>query len=446
MTAADERVTETPASTHPSTRSQWRPLLGFGTGVAIDISGDALELAIVQMKPSGPELLRRATIVSYNERPAAEWAREFRDFVRGHEPSGITVLLPRRDVIVRHVHLPGVPRRDVTGALALRLRALHPFAEEDVAWCWAPVTNGALVGLTRMTALARYETLLAEAGIPVSGFTFSASVFYAALRMVGQPSVPFLGLSESATSIFEAYGEGTAGAIFSGEFTGPASRAATAGMAELRLTGETQPVGLAQLLPRKSTASGANPIDRPFLYAAAMAAACPWLVRPANFLPPERRAGQSRIWLIPTAVLGVLLLLAAVAYFAIGPYREKDYLNTLRQEIAKAEPGARRAATIDKQLERVHSQILLLDQFRGRSQGDFEVLNELTRILPPPTWAQLVEIYPDYVIIAGQAEQAAPLLKVIDSSPLFQNSEFTNSVSRTAKDELFRIKTYRRRK
>ena len=58
----------------------------------------------------------------------------------------------------------------------------------------------------------------------------------------------------------------------------------------------------------------------------------------------------------------------------------------------------------------------------------------------------MVEVYPDYVVISGEAEQAAPLLKIIASSPLFHNSEFTNSVVRAGSNELFRIKTYRRRK
>ncbi len=446
MTAAKTSLPESSIAAHASVRSQWRPLLAFGSGVAIEITDNALELAIVKVRPSGPELLRRATIIGLHERPAAGWSSEFRAFVRGHETSGVTVLLPRREVIVRHVQMTGVPRRELAGALALRLRALHPFADDDVAWCWSPVTEGVLVGLTRMSLLARYETMMAEAGIPVAGFTFSASALYSAMRLMGQPARPFLGLSESAASVFEAYGESASGAVFSGEFKGSASRAAAAGIAELRLTSETEPVGLAQIVPRKSTASGANPIDRPFLYAATIAAACPLLVRPANFLPSERRAGQSRIWLIPTAVLAILLLLCAIAYFSIGPYRERDYLKTLHQEISRVEPAARHAADLDKRTEQARSQIALLDQFRGRSQADFEMLNELTRILPPPTWASLVEIYPDYLIIAGQTEQAAPLLKIIDSSSLFHNSEFTNSVSRSGKDEIFRIKTYRRRK
>ena len=47
-------------------------------------------------------------------------------------------------------------------------------------------------------------------------------------------------------------------------------------------------------------------------------------------------------------------------------------------------------------------------------------------------------------MISGEADQAAPLLKLLDSSPLFQNSEFALSVSRNAQTEQFRIRTLRR--
>jgi len=51
------------------------------------------------------------------------------------------------------------------------------------------------------------------------------------------------------------------------------------------------------------------------------------------------------------------------------------------------------------------------------------------------------------VILAGEAEQAASLLKILDSSPYFQDSQFTSSVTRSvSKNEVFRIKTMRRHK
>jgi hypothetical protein len=47
------------------------------------------------------------------------------------------------------------------------------------------------------------------------------------------------------------------------------------------------------------------------------------------------------------------------------------------------------------------------------------------------------------VTISGEAEQAAPLLKVVDGSPLFHNSEF-NGISKVGSAEVFRMRTQRR--
>ena len=442
MTAAETAVIDQTRQEREK-RSGWRGYAAFGTGVAIEIVSDSLEVVLVRVRPGGPEVLRRKTIERFHERPAAEWANEFRECVRGHDPAGITVLLPRRDVIVRHVLLPGVTRREMAAALALRLRALHPFGDDDVAWCWAGVENGALVGITRQSLLGKYESLFAEAGVPVANFSCSASVLHSAMRLYGRPARPFLGLTETAPGLFEAYGENAQSVIFTGEFSG-AGRAVSVGAAELRLPSNLEPCEMTELLPSRNR-ERAFPA-RPLAYAAAISAACPLLVRPANFLPPERRAGQSRIWLIPTAVLAMLLVLAGIALFAVGPYRQRRYMQALQQEIAQVQPAAQKSLALDHRIDHARSQIQTLDSFRGRSHADFEVLNELTRLLPPPMWASLVEIYPDYVIVSGEAEQAAPLLKIIDSSPLFQDSAFTNSVVRSGKDELFRIKTYRRRK
>jgi Tfp pilus assembly protein PilN len=424
-------------------RSGWRAYAAFGTGVAIEILGDSLEVALVRVRPGGPELLRRKTIGRYHERPAAEWSNEFRECVKGHDPSGVTVLLPRRDLIVRHVLLPSVSRREMAAALALRLRALHPFGDDDVAWCWAAVEGGALVGITRQSLLGKYESLFAEAGIPVASFTCSASVLHSALRLFGRPARPFLGITETTPGVVEAYGENAQSVIFTGEFSS-AARAVSVGAAELRLPSNLDPCDLMSVLPRQDREGSV--MSRPVVYAAAIGAACPLLVRPANFLPPERRAGQSRIWLIPTGILVLLLVLATIAIFAVGPYRQRRYIQALAQEISRVQPVAQKSTALDGRIVHEREQIQTLDSFRGRSHEDFEVLNELTRLLPPPTWASVVEVYPDYVVISGEAEQAAPLLKIIDSSPLFHNSEFTNSVVRAGSNELFRIKTYRRRK
>jgi hypothetical protein len=113
-------------------------------------------------------------------------------------------------------------------------------------------------------------------------------------------------------------------------------------------------------------------------------------------------------------------------------------------EIKKLEPQVNRLSSIDKSIEDTRKRTKLLDDFRRRSKDDIDVLNEITRVLAPPAWASSVEIYRNNVNIAGEAEQAAPLIKLFDSSKLFENSEFTSSLIRVPTGEAFRIRTNRR--
>ena len=63
--------------------------------------------------------------------------------------------------------------------------------------------------------------------------------------------------------------------------------------------------------------------------------------------------------------------------------------------------------------------------------------------MPPPGWVNSLELTRDQVVLQGEAEQAAALLKTIDGSPLFQNSEFTMPLARTGNGEAFRIRAAR---
>jgi general secretion pathway protein L len=149
-------------------------------------------------------------------------------------------------------------------------------------------------------------------------------------------------------------------------------------------------------------------------------------------------------YLVP-AVLGGLLVVALVAVFLVFPaIEQKRYRDDLDAAARKLQPAALRAQTLERQIASDRNKIAALDDFRGRPQADLDVLNELTRILPPQVWTNAIEIYPDSVVLSGEADQAAALLKLLDSSPLFQNSEFALSVTRNGQTEQFRIKTMRR--
>ena len=142
------------------------------------------------------------------------------------------------------------------------------------------------------------------------------------------------------------------------------------------------------------------------------------------------------------ALLAVLLLLVAGAMMAYSGVAEHQYLQKLQVELARLEPAARRAQVLDRSIDATRARTRLLDDFRARSKADLDALNELTRLLPPPTWTNQVELSRETATFSGETEQAAALLGVIDSSPMFHNSEFS-VIQRGQSGEIFRIRTQR---
>ena len=325
----------------------------------------------------------------------------------------------------------------------------------------------------RSATLERYETLFREAGIPVSAITFSASAIYSALRLYSIPPAEFLtwtgGAGIQAAEDAEVYGESLSRTLFSAEAGVSIPAALALGAAELRLPETAEALPLDSLLPHLANQSaaagvwaigagsavdrlprpanqspGAEPVD-PLAWAAALAGAASWIASPANLLPPERRESVSRGRLIPTFVLAACVIAVVIALALQKEFAERQYLKELNRQIAQLQPRATRSSAIDRRIAQAKARIDLLDRFRARTKDDIDIVNELTRILTPPVWITSLEIHPDNITISGEADQAAPLLKALDASPLFRNSEFGMAVARNGANENFRIKTMRRK-
>ena len=129
----------------------WRKLGQFGSGVGIEIAPTSLEVAAVRVRPNKVKVLGRLTIADFASRPAAEWGQDYARFLSGMGLGHVsaTVLLPRRDVIVRHLSLAGVSGKDVEGAIRFQIDSLHPYGEDEISWGWSPLSYGAvLVGIS----------------------------------------------------------------------------------------------------------------------------------------------------------------------------------------------------------------------------------------------------------------------------------------------------------
>lgn len=424
-----------------------RKLVAFGTGAAIEIRGRDLEVALVRVRPTGIEVMGRLSIRDFRQRPAAEWGAEYRAFLksRGASHLGATVLLPRQDVIVRQIAFPGVTGQDLEAAIALQLDTLHPYGEDDVQYGWTPLAKGSvLIGIMRRSAVEQYASLFDEAGIATACFTFSAAAIHSAMRLLGQPALTgFVAVNQTVDGALEIYGESPDRPLFSAEFDLPLERVVALAVSELRLDPDSQPVSIAQVLPAPKVNPIENDLSRDALpYAAALAGACPRLAPVANLLPPDRRVSSSRALFVPTMILAALLLLVAGALVAYDKVEQREYLQKLQAELAKLEPQAVRAQSLDKQTDALRARSRLLEEFRARPKADLEALNELTRLLPPPVWTSQVDMNRETVNISGEAEQAAALVSVVDGSRLFHHSEMP-LIARSVTGEQFRLRTQR---
>jgi len=422
----------------PNDLRRW---FAIGSGVGIEIAGqpgaESLRVVAARVRPGGARLLGALVIEDAQHHAAATWGTEYAQFIRryglGHVPA--TVLLPRRDVTVRQLAMPGVNDKDLASAVEFQLEGLHPYPDVEAVSNWAriPGTNSVLVAITRRSVLERFTNLFAEAGIEVGSFTCSAAAIHSAHHLLRAAS-PELVAYEVTPAGVEIYGESPARPILSALFDADPERAGAMAASDLRLEASVPIQPLRDVL-------GAEPA---LAYAAAITSACPLLALSLNLLPPEQRRTSSRAAWIPVGVLGVIVLVLAGGLAAFPGYESGRYERSLAAEIARISPAAARSAALDKQIETARRRTVLLDEIRGRSKQDLDVLGEVTRMLAPPAWANLLEITRTQVTVAGEAPQAAPLLQTIDSSALLKGSEFAAPPTRIAAGgEVFRIRARR---
>ena len=403
----------------------------YGSGVGIEIEPRELHCAVAKVRPAGSETVARHVIENFLERPATEWGAEYAAFLKqqGLAHAAAVAVLPRQEVTVRLLTLPALAGKDLDAAVRYQVDGLHPYQDDDIAFSYARLgdTSSVLVAMARHEVIARYSTLFAEAGVVLAGFGVSAATLWSARRIAAAgPHEPLLAMAETG-GLIEVYGESEAKPIYSTVFSdATAGQARTVAQAELRLPDETPVSLMYEMAP-----------------AAAMVSAAPRAALPLNLLPEDQRRDHSKMWLIPTlGLLGVLAILAGVLAYQ-WRYENQKLLTKLTQEIKLLEPRAADAVKLDKQIEAARAQVQTMEALRGRTRTDLDSLLELTRILAPPVWAQGLYLNETMVTVNGEAAQSEGLLKQIDESPRFKNSEFTSSIGRGAAGELFQIRTQR---
>lgn len=423
--------------------------LAIGTGIGMEIGPQDLTVTVVRLRPTGPRVLGELTIPHFREQAAADWGAAYAAFVQklrvGHLAA--TILLPRDEVTVRQIALPGVADKDLASAVRFEIDSLNPYSEEEVDYDWARIgkTPSVLIAIVLRSVIERYTALFSQAGIKAASFTFSAPAIYSALRLLSIPPKDGFLAMEPAAEGFEVYGESPTRPIFSARLDQPPDRLRTLAVSELRLPPETEAAALHSCLPPPLATPETYEASRGSLsYAAALASAGPIRPLSVNLLPREQRRSASRLRYVPTAALASVVLLLAVAALAYPSYSDRHYEGLLEAQIRIFAPLARKAVEADHQTVNDRNRAQTLDNFKQQTRQDLDALNALTHLLAPPAWVNSLQLTRTAVSITGETNQAAELIKLLDGSREFQGSAFSLPLQRSAGGEVFSIRSSRR--
>ncbi|MDZ7636717.1 MAG: PilN domain-containing protein [Bryobacterales bacterium] len=427
--------------------SFWKRAAASGTGLAIAIDGDNLDILIVRVRPGSVTIRGYQRFANIKERPAAELGAEYDRFLKANGAPQLPawVLLPREDLIVRTLSLPGVPAKDLASALDLQLDSLHPYVDQAVQFGYVRIgnTSQVLVGIAREELVDRWIAFFEEAGIKLGGFTFSADALYRAIRCLRVPEPGFATAIECGDAV-EIYGESPSRPVYDALLYAGAAPALAHATAELRLDDNDAVRELAELLPAPATVEQAEfAHQHPLLYSTALGAAATFPVPAANLLPMELRRGGNWTAFLPTLILLALLSLLVAGMYGHKAWQERQYAARLMAEVRLLERQVALGQRMDNEGERFLTRLDQLKEHRLRTSADLEALLALTRLLPDDAWITQFDLSRDEISLTGEAARAGDLIGLIDASPLFEKTEFAMPLQRLENREIFRLRVKR---
>ena len=155
-------------------------------------------------------------------------------------------------------------------------------------------------------------------------------------------------------------------------------------------------------------------------------------LQPVNLLPQEKR--RARRLDVKNLNLGLTALLAVLVVAAITiPLVQKNRaLETLEAQVQAAAAEAREGAELRRNLEKMAAASQFLVQKKASDVMIVELVDEVSRILPDHTWIARLDLSGDELQIQGQSSASASLIRIIESSPWFENVRFASPVVQIA--------------
>ncbi|MHC4408314.1 MAG: PilN domain-containing protein [Planctomycetota bacterium] len=151
-------------------------------------------------------------------------------------------------------------------------------------------------------------------------------------------------------------------------------------------------------------------------------------LQPVNLLPQERRRAKRfdvrSLNLALTALLATLL----VAAITIPIVRKNHVIAEVEAQVEAAAAEARQGAELRQDLEKMAAASQFLVDKKASDVMIVELVDEISRILPDHAWIARLDLSGTELQIQGQSSASSSLIRIIESSPWFENARFSSPV------------------
>ena len=162
-------------------------------------------------------------------------------------------------------------------------------------------------------------------------------------------------------------------------------------------------------------------------------------LQPVNLLPQDRRRSKRiNVKTLNLALTALLALLLAAA-ITIPIVQKNRAIAAVEAQIQAAAAEAREGAALRQDLEKMAAASQFLVEKKATDLMMVEVIDEISRILPDHTWIARLDVSGNEVQIQGQSSASSSLIRIVESSPWFENARFASPVVQIAGTENDRV-------
>jgi len=151
-------------------------------------------------------------------------------------------------------------------------------------------------------------------------------------------------------------------------------------------------------------------------------------LQPVNLLPQAMRRARRLDLKSLNLALTALLAVLGVAAITIPIVQKNQAIANVEAQIQVAAAEAREGAELRQGLEKMATASQFLVQKKASDVMIIELVDEISRILPDHTWIARLDLSGTELQIQGQSSSSSSLIKIIESSPWFENVRFGSPV------------------